>query len=974
MIITDIGDDETRIQHILYDEQTNKSLFDLAKGRVVRCHILRLSKNINNDDHLNISDMIIFSFHHIAFDGFSTDIFFDDLEKAYVTDKPLEPLTFDYIDYSIYEKTMNIEEASEFWKKELSSFINTVPQLPYDRYPRDNNIRTGRGLTVSFDLSQNVVNHMKQCLVDHDTTIFQVGLSAFSAFLFKLTQETDLCILTMSANRSSVELKECVGYFANTIPQRLTVDPTGDFSKLLKYVKELNSVLIRYANFPFQEMNILPSIRPVFLCDPFIEPINMSDSTLVPAFNFNQQCVALFDLTCSFHYNLQANDVTVVFNASHDLFDKNTVQLLAHRFQYFIEQLFYSTSLSSVPLCQLSLLLSHEINFLPSLYTNQTSQQTNLLPIHLEFGQKAIDHPQKLALILDDQCLSYAEVLSFSQQIAQHLIIKQKVQSNDIVIQCVERSIEMPLGILGILMCGAIYCPIASSIPSQRLENLLLQTQTTCILTHNLTVNKFPSTTTNLSSFDFNRNIDTKENVVDVPPVDVDYVAYIIFTSGSTGQPKGVQLTHRNFLLTVASYSHNGSILGTDTALQITPCSFDAHVPELLGCLILGGTSILLHPDGNMQLSYIIRTIQCQQASYMHSIPSHLRLICDYLDSEHAFDYLQTLRSLCSSGEPMDTHSLKTFRQNTKATIYNLYGPAECTDVSIYKIDSRSETPIEPSCIGNLSRNLRCRVLDTYMQPILPDKNQTGELYVAGESVFPGYLRREDLTRNCLIQDLCSDGLLYYKTGDLVKIDSQCRLHFVGRKDFQVKLRGQRVELAEIEQTINEASADVTKCVVMKKENETTGYEYLIAYIQSKDSNIEPILQKACEDRLPSYMIPSAFVILPKLPLSVNGKIDRSRLPSLDSISSSSMISRESQPKTELEKCLSSIWCDILKMKTIPSTNVSFFKIGGNSLLLMQLHHIYQKQFARSLNIIDLLRRSTIVDHIGLLGNDLIYV
>ncbi|CAF4058476.1 unnamed protein product, partial [Rotaria sp. Silwood1] len=805
-------------------------------------------------------------------------------------------------------------------------------------------------------------------MAEHEMTLFQVGLAAFYIFLFKLTQQTDLCVLTISANRYRAELKDILGFFSNTLPQRMIIDPHWTLDQLFDCTKELCLKSMRHAHFPYQEMGELQGIQTLFLAEPICQAKCSSELVLKPSRSLLDDMVAKFDMTCSIDYNNEIRSITASLNVSTDLFDAKTISTMAYRFQCLLDQVFISVS-SFV--CNISLLLEHETELLQQVNMNNKFQyQSNLLLLHEQFANRVEEHPQKLAVVLDNQCLTYGELFYFAQLISYHLINACHIQPNDIVPLCVERSLERTIGILATLMSHAIYCPLTPNHPQQRLNGILRQTNAHCILTHDMTANKFESKTVNLSSLIRPNNIDIIDQSLNVPRRDFDEVAYIIFTSGSTGEPKGVQLTHRNLLLTVASYAYNGSILPTDTALQITPCSFDAHVPELLGCLIMGGTSILLHPDGNMQLNYLTSLVERNQASYMHSVPSHLSIICEQLEKDNAFERLVTLRSLCSSGEAMDIRSLNKFRRNTKATIFNLYGPAECTDVSIYKITQDVKQMIEPTCIGRLSPNLVCRILDPYMQTIIPDGHQIGELFVSGPSVFPGYLNRNDLTQCVLINGLSDRTEPYYKTGDLVRLDAYGSLHYVGRKDFMVKLRGQRIELGEIEHIILNASVNVTRCVVIKHQHSKTAHEYLVAYVQTTVMNIESLLQQRCQEQLPSYMVPSIFVLLDKLPLSTNGKIERRLLPQPDAIIEQIVQKRGEQPKTKIEQEVSALWCEILRLDMVPSTTISFFKLGGNSLLLMKLYYSYQNivQFdTNSLLISHLFRRSTIIDHAQLL-------
>ena len=297
----------------------------------------------------------------------------------------------------------------------------------------------------------------------------------------------------------------------------------------------------------------------------------------------------------------------------------------------------------------------------------------------------------------------------------------------------------------------------------------------------------------------------------------------------------------------------------------------------------------------------------------------------------------------------------------------NIYAPAECTVSALYyKIETHDTDVPETVPIGQCLPGRRVLVLDNYGQAVIPDGKNTGEIFLGGAGVFPGYLNDSQATERVLVRFPNTDGV-FYRTGDLSRITSQGQLVFVGRVDFQVKLRGQRIELGEIEAAIMQSSSDVTNCVVVKLNHGND--EHLVAYVQSKVSLDISMLRDECTKYLPLYMVPSLFVLIDRFPLNPNGKLDRKALPPPDFsllLAFKSTVTDE-QPRTEIERYVSSIWCQVLNLASIPSTTSSFFKLGGNSLLLIKLHHIYQTQFHRTTNISDLFRRATIIDHAQLL-------
>jgi hypothetical protein len=390
------------LEEILLQEQTDGALFDLSKGRVFRCHAIR-RKSTKDEDVLEPDDVLIFNFHHAAFDGSSIDIFLRDLRHAYSTNNELKPSALDYIDYSVHEKEMNMDEARAFWKHHLDGFENKILQLPYDRVPLDNNTRSGRGSTISFDLSQDVVDRIVAYMQTNETTLFQLGLAAFHIFLFKLTLETDLCVININANRHRSEVQDIIGFFSNTLPQRVIIDPHATFVQVLHLVKELCFEALAHAYLPYQDMGSLPGIQTLFLAEPVLQEVEVESVLLLPQSSKVGLKVAKFDLTCSLHHNDRTNSITVSFNASCDVFDDATVSNMARRFECLLIQLFISAS--SI-VCTLSLQLPHEVELLRDMDTHTILEPAiHLLPIHYEFACRVNDHPQKIGAVLDDQSL-----------------------------------------------------------------------------------------------------------------------------------------------------------------------------------------------------------------------------------------------------------------------------------------------------------------------------------------------------------------------------------------------------------------------------------------------------------------------------------------------------------------------------------------------------------------------------------------
>ncbi|CAF1270471.1 unnamed protein product [Adineta ricciae] len=541
-----------------------------------------------------------------------------------------------------------------------------------------------------------------------------------------------------------------------------------------------------------------------------------------------------------------------------------------------------------------------------------------------------------------------------------------KIERGDIVGQCVERSIEMAIGIMAILFSGASYLPLSPHEPFERLQLLTDLTRPRCVLTHSTTDHLIPKnkvSVENIIKGDFESSTDV--NVL------MDDIAFLIFTSGSTGTPKVVPISHRNFTYMVHSHNQLLSNRENDVIIQMGSCSFDEHVDEYLGSYICGATLVLLRPHGNLDTYYLCQTIVKNQITMIDFVPTSLSVLSDYLNRNgdpEISNCLATLKLITVGGEQLQRKAASSlFRYLPKSCcLANIYAPAECTISALaYRMQATDSIIPEIVPIGRCLPGRKVLVLDNYGQQVLPDGRHIGEIFLGGVGIFSGYLDDPQASERVLVQIPNVDGV-FYRTGDLARITSDGQLVFVGRKDFQVKLRGQRIELGEIETVIMLYSLDITNCVVVKVTHENL--EHIVAYVETKIHLNTNILRDECSKHLPLYMVPSLFVLVDNFPLNLNGKLDRKALPCPDfSLLSSDMTESDEQHRSDLERHIASIWCRVLGLKHIPTINISFFKLGGHSLLLMKLHHNYQTQFRQSIDISLLFRSTTIADHARLI-------
>ncbi|CAF4053007.1 unnamed protein product, partial [Adineta steineri] len=929
-IIETTYETDEELNEILHDEKRNPHLFDLAQGPVFRCHTI-YHKQISSNHLASDKDLLIFNFHHALFDFPSMNIFLRDFNQAYTGQLSYDDNTnLRYLDYAVIEQQMSMTGASMFWLDTLHDCKLDQPlSLPFDRYRLSNEHRTGRGTTISFDFGQDLSHHFLVYASANDISLEQLALATYYVFLFKLTNgEKDLCIGINTHGRYRDELRSVIGMFVNAIPLRCQLDPHLSFHKITKHVQDIMINSMKYSYFPLQRiLNQHPNIsNPVFLDTSFEfissmikdeeDEIMIGDTRcfLLPdSIKISEdEIMSKFDFILSFQHDLNLNEFSCTVNASVDLFNAETVCIITQRLQTMFYQQFTSFDNQIYkPIHELSLILSNEQYLMQSLNNTQMSFSSALTCIHHEFVHHVMKHPQKLAVELDEQSLTYAELLNYVYVLSLALLNEYDVFPGEVVCQCVERSLSMVIGIMGIEMAGGVYCPLSPRDPQHRLHTLTLQTQSRLVLIHHLTTTKFNNDIISLD-IDSILNINTMDSNMDYNcPSSLiakgEEIAYIIFTSGSTGTPKAVQLRQQNFINSILALIRMDTLHENDIVIQIASSTFDAHVQEIVGSLICGATIVMLHSQGESISSAFIKIL------------------------------MQFVAQSCR--------------------IWNFYGPAEATlGTTCHQIDVISDMHDLP--IGKPLPRYICLLLNSFLQPVVIQEE--GELLVGGVGVFAGYLGRDDLIAKALVE---IDGQLFYRTGDLVTIDNNGLLRYQGREDHQIKLHGQRIELGEIERCLLNITS-TSACIVMKWND-----DYLVAYVQSSDVN-EQELREHCQLHLPPHMIPSKFITLEKLPLNANGKIDRKRLPSSHFSSVHLTNSKELLlPTNDIEVTIHHIWCEMFKQNQI-STDTNIFTIGGHSLVIMQLFHRYKIEFHLETNILsisNLFQHPTIIYHAQLI-------
>ncbi|CAF4100658.1 unnamed protein product [Adineta steineri] len=928
---------------IIADEETNQFHLDISKGRVFRCHLIRYFDRSSDD-------VLIFKLHHLVFDGTSETLFFNDLHEAYMTGQlaivPNDTIT--YLDYARWERTLDMLDALSFWKENLKDY--QMFELPYD-HRLLTKARTGSGSTVvvkDFDEGILLTYASRQ-----EVTLFQLCLAFYYTFLFKLTSSQDFIVGGLVANRIQPGLDSMIGMFVNLVPYRFQIEPRETFQELVRRVQHLCYDVVSHAYVPFQSISKLIGSENGISTTIDIETIQDRypfDTDLELVHIDLPVRKTQFDLSLSFKHILSRNTIHCSFDYSTDVFESSTIETLAKRFHQLIKQILCD---DQCPIYEFSLLLENEHQILRNLNPSMPMAQ-NTDCIHWEFAHRAQEHPQKIGILMEDQSLSYGEILHYSQQLALYLLTHCHVRPGDIVCQLVERSIEMVLGILAIWMCGAIYTPFSPREPASRLHSRISSLQARVLLVPTAT-RHFMEQTSDLTIVEVDQIGEQTNDISALDNVTVisEHLSHIVFTSGSTGEPKMVQLRHRNFV----SYIHSCLIKPTDIILQHASVAFDSHIEEIMGPLISSAQLAILKPDPyHLDIDYFSTAIAQHQVTFLFPVPTLLIMLTNFvrsLSKDEQCNRLKTLRFLSCGGEKLYLVTVLDILPflDAKCSIHNYYGPAECTLATLhYEVTGHEPQNSIGLPIGRPMANARVYILDEFLQKVSP--GQIGEIVIGGHGVFAGYRNRDDLTQQVLIEH---DGYTCYRTGDLGRLDTNNgQIEYLGRRDHQVKIRGQRIELDEIEHTIMRCSPNISNCIVLKITNASV--DHLVAYIESSDENHsanDSDIRKFCIEHLSPFMVPSFFIVLDKFPLSQSGKIDRARLPPLNITD----ISKEQTIATSsMERQLSSIVAQAFDVSqtSLLNVNATFAQLGATSLGIVKVLALIRQQKLAGLHPVDI--------------------
>ncbi|MBP0021312.1 MAG: amino acid adenylation domain-containing protein [Cyanobacteria bacterium SBLK] len=943
--------------------------FDLARDALMRGCLLKLSPQ---------SHILLLTFHHIVFDGWSNGVFLREcsaLYRAFRDGKPssLPPLSIQYADYALWQRQWlqgaELDRQLKYWQQQFASLPPPLELPCICAQPPE---ETARGGQHTFEIVPELTRALRQLGRTVGATLFMTVLTAYAILLYRYSDREDLTIGIPTASRNRKEIEPLLGFFVNTLALRFNLTGNPSFRTLVGQVRRQVLAAQDHQDLPFEKLvEVLQPERdrshsPLFRVM-FVLQRQTMGATQIDDLNITPmpgtQATETFDLTLFLTETEQ--ELRGIWEYDRHRFDREAIERLTGHLQTLLRGIVASPEET---IGHLPLLTGREEQQILSWGMGEAEPALDPPSVLTLFNARAIDHPEAIAVEWEDEKLTYRELYQQSKGLAR-VLQNRGATSETLVGLCVRRSPEAIVGMLAILQAGAAYVPIDPDAPEERIAGIVAETRIQLILSQT----KLAAKLTGLNADCL--FLDTEEAILDSPSLDFPdspiaghHLAYVIYTSGSTGRPKGVAVEHRSLGSFVRSAIATYGINRRDRVLQFAALSFDTAIEEIYPCLCAGATLVLREgeeiPTSEefwQQCRDRRLTVLDLPTAYWHVLAADLR--------EDSF-LPPTLRWVAIGGERalpapwrqwQEWLSAKTKQDPHRHPVetLNTYGPTETTVVATFYRASPS-SPTDRVPIGRPLGEARVYLLDSRQQ--LVPVGIAGELYIGGPGVARGYLNQPELTTEGFI---IWHGRRLYKTGDRARYLADGNLEYLGRIDNQVKLRGFRIELGEIEAALVE-HPDIREAAVRLMGNPPQ--QRLAAYMVSPSPTLSHgRLQQFLQQKLPDYMIPTVWIPVDRLPRSLNGKIDRSALPV--PVDNGESDRDRMLPRNRWELGLAQIWSEVLQVQAIGMKD-NFFDVGGHSLLGVSLMSKIRQTFGRSLPLATLFQEGTIERQALLLRQD----
>lgn len=919
--------------------ETLRRSFDMDKEALLQTQLLRF------DDH---DHALVIKLHHIVSDGWSQRLFWEELEKLYAADGKaasanLPKIAVQYRHFAEWQRawlqTPAAEQQRRYWRQQLDG-LTELP-LRTDR-PRPEKW-TGRGARHPLRLSRTLTRRIKSLSRGQGVTLFMTLLAAFQCLLQRHTGHDDVAVGSLIANRNQIDIERLIGMFANTIVLRtdLSGDPT--FSEVLRRVRHVTLDAYRNQDLPIEE--VLPFLqvsrnadrhalyRSMFILQNGL-PTAPVLSGLSTRFMDIDPGVARVDLVLELREIDQRLGGWIEY--SNDLFDAGTITRMAAHLQCLLEAIVHDPD---ERVSRLNVLPEAERRQLLVDWNDTRTDWGRPGTFAERFARQAKRSPDAIAVSTELARLSYRDLARRSRAIAGRLAGKG-VGPDAVIVLLGERNIDFLAAMIGVQQAGAAFLPVDPAIPPTRLTRIIQHSRSVLVLAGQGSAEWLEAALSLMPARGRPKVLNLERaaqlrSATAIRPAGgaTSSLAYVIYTSGSTGEPKGAMIEQRGLVNHLLFQIADLELSASDVVAQTATQSFDISIWQFLTPLIVGARVHICTDEEVRDPALLVQAIAREGVTVLQIVPSLLRGILESMHDEPAFRALGRLRVLVCTGEAVDPDLLRDwFRHFADVPVVNAYGPAECSDdVATHRL-TIVPASLDTVPIGRPIANTCLYVLDPHLQPT--PVGVTGELYVGGAGVGRGYLNDPDLSRRSFIRDPFSTGRSgrLYRTGDLARWRADGKLEFLGRLDHQVKIRGYRIELGEIERAL--AGHPAIRAAAVLVRDDPGGEPRLVAYVAAAGGRqpLEKELRDFLKSRLSGYMVPAAFIFLPRLPLTPHGKVDRGALAAIRRGLRAARRDEAVAPRNSTEQALADIWADVLEVEGIGVFD-NFFDLGGHSLL-----------------------------------------
>ncbi|MFP6873560.1 MAG: amino acid adenylation domain-containing protein [Verrucomicrobiales bacterium] len=935
--------------------------FDLENGPMVRLELFLTAEG---------SHVVLLSMHHIVADAWSVSVFMNDLIEGYFSIKSggrpdYQPLEYRYHDYVDWQQRdldgVFGKQAAEYWRGQFNDAPHLL-DLPTDR-PRPP-VQTFNGGRLAFELDQGLAGRVLEFSSERGSTLYTTMLSAYNVLFHRYCGQDDIVVGSPMAGRNQGELGGIIGYFINPVPLRSRIDDDPSFADLIARTAAGVNAAIEYQDYPLvrivDDLNVVrdPGRSPLFQVSFAMERVPGVDEQGIAVFligkgghqfEVGDMTVETIDLNmrqAQFEITLVVEEsggkIFGCWQYNRDLFDEQTISRLNDLLACVLEEV---SANPNIKISEINLLSDDELQHVVHDWNATDVEFPEDRGIHTLVSEQAAKTPDAPAVIVEGQVLTYVQLESHSNVIAAELISRGIVPGTAVAL-LVQRGWEMVSAMLGILKAGAHYIPLDPDYPDYRLKQMLEDADPPLVVTTRETREQIPRGQWGILDIGDCPNL---TETVELPPVDATRLAYVIYTSGSTGQPKGVEIAHGAAVNFLTSMRRQPGITRVDRLLAVTTASFDISLLEIFLPLIAGAQVVVATRDESRDGRLLARLLDDHGITIMQATPATWRMLFD-----SGWEGRNGLKILCG-GEAMP-RDLANLLVNSADEVWNLYGPTETT---VWSACGRVTEGDGAVSIGGPIANTQIYIVGANgrIQP----PGFVGELCIGGAGLARGYRGRADLERERFITfEVPGIGACrLYRTGDLARWGIEGSLECLGRMDSQIKLRGVRMELGEIEAVLMSHAA-VSGAVVTKRED-LPGGEALVAYLTRNEGvtdDLAPELKTYLAERLPEVMCPGYYEFVDSFPLTPNRKIDRRRLPA-PSVDRSRMAADFAAPQSASEQVLSEIFNAVFSPREV-GVRDNFFELGGDSLMAVKVVTRISSAMNREVSLEAFLRHPTI--------------